>query len=60
MYRCYFTRHGQIEDGYNLDVSTLDAAIATGRKILADELDMDLCNGLEIWLDRALLYRFPT
>ena len=60
MYRCYFTQHGQVEDGYNLDVSTLDAAIATGRKILADELDLDRCNGLEIWLDRALLYRFSA
>ena len=60
MYRCYFTHHGQIEDGYNLDVLTLDAAIATGRKILADELDLDRCNGLEIWLDRALLYRFSS
>ncbi len=60
MYRCYFTQHGQVEDGYNLDVSTLDAAIATGRKILADELELDRCNGLEIWLDRALLYRFSA
>ena len=60
MYRCYFTQNGQLEDGYNLDVLTLDAAIATGRKILADGLDMDRCDGLEIWLDRALLYRFPA
>lgn len=60
MYRCYFTQYGQIEDICNLDVSTLDAAIATGRKILADELDIDRCNGLEIWLDRALLYRFSA
>ncbi len=58
MYRCYFTQDGQVEDGYILDVLTLDAAIATGRKILADQLDMDRCDGLEIWLDQALLYKF--
>jgi hypothetical protein len=60
MYRCYFTRNGRIADGYNLDVLTLDAAIATGRKILADTLDFDQCDGLEIWLDRALLYKYTT
>jgi hypothetical protein len=39
-------------------VDTLDAAIATGRKMLADQLDPDSCEGLEIWLDSALLYEF--
>ncbi len=58
MYRCYFTQDGNIEEGYNLDVLTLDAAIATGRKILADDLGIDQCDGLEIWLDQALLYKF--
>lgn len=58
MYRCYFTHSGQVEEGYNLNVRTLDAAIATGRKILADHLDVDECDGLEIWLDQALLYKF--
>jgi hypothetical protein len=41
-------------------VHTLDAAIATGRKILADHLEVDQCDGLEIWLDRALLYKFSV
>ena len=36
---------------------TLDAAIATGRKILADNFDIDQRDGVEIWLDQALLYR---
>jgi hypothetical protein len=58
MYRCYFTQNGHVEERYNLDVLTLDAAIATGRKILADHLDVDQCDGLEIWLDQAMLYKF--
>jgi hypothetical protein len=58
MYRCYFIQNGHAEEGCNLDVLTLDAAIATGRKILADHLDADQCDGMEIWLDRALLYKF--
>lgn len=57
MYRCYFTQHGRIEDGCDLKVMTLDAAIATGRKILTDHLEIDRCDGLEIWLDQALLYK---
>jgi hypothetical protein len=60
MYRCYFTHDGRVADGYNLNVLTLDAAIATGRKILADDLDIDRWNGLEIWLDRALLYKYSA
>ena len=58
MYRCYFTRDGQVEEGCNLDVITLDAAIATSRKIFTDHLDVDQCDGIEIWLDQALLYKF--
>jgi hypothetical protein len=58
MYRCYFTQDGHIEEGCNLDVRTLDAAIATGRKLLADNMDIEQCDGLEIWLDQALLYKF--
>lgn len=58
MFRCYFLQKGRVAEGYNLNVATLDAAIATGRKILADELELDGCDGLEIWLDRALLYKF--
>jgi hypothetical protein len=58
MYRCYFIQEGRIAQGCNLDVATLDAAIATARKILADHLSIDECDGLEIWLDRALLYKF--
>jgi hypothetical protein len=58
MYRCYFTQGGNVEEKYNLNVPTLDAAIATGRKILSDHLDDDICDGLEIWLDQALLYKF--
>ena len=60
MYRCNFTQDGHVEERYNLDVLTLDAAIATGRKILADYLAIDQYNGLEIWLDQALLYKFNS
>jgi hypothetical protein len=57
MYRCYFMQEGRIAQAYNLKVATLDAAIATGRKILADHLDIDACDGLEIWLDQGMLYK---
>jgi hypothetical protein len=60
MYRCLFIQAGRIAQGCNLRVETLDAAIATGRKILADLLDPDDCDGLEIWLDGALLYEFSV
>jgi hypothetical protein len=59
MYRCHLLHAGRITQGYNLKVETLDAAIATGRKILADHIDPDDCDGLEIWLDTALLYQWP-
>jgi hypothetical protein len=59
MYRCHFMHAGRITQGCNLKVETLDAAIATGRKILADLIDPDDCDGLEIWLDTALLYQWP-
>jgi hypothetical protein len=48
-------RAGRISQGCNLNVDTLDAAIATGQKILADHIEPDDCDGLEIWLDSALL-----
>jgi hypothetical protein len=60
MYRCVFIQAGRIAQGCNLRVETLDAAIATGQKILADLLDPDDCDGLEIWLDGALLYEFSV
>lgn len=58
MYRCYFMQQGRIAQGCNLKVATLDAAIATGRNILDDHLDIDHCDGIEIWFDSALLYKF--
>ena len=58
MYRCHFMQAGRIVQGLNLKVETLDAAIATGRKILADHIELIDCDGLEIWLDSALLYKF--
>ncbi len=58
MYRCHFLRAGRIVQGLNLKVETLDAAIATGRKILADHIELIDCDRLEIWLDSALLYKF--
>jgi hypothetical protein len=58
MYRCHFMQAGRITQGCNLRVETLDAAIATGKKILADLIEPDDCDGLEIWLDTALLYKF--
>jgi hypothetical protein len=60
MYRCYFMQNGRVAQGCNLDVATLDAAIATGRKILADHLITEECDGLEIWLDCGLLYKFSN
>ena len=60
MYRCYFMQAGRIAQGCQLKVATLDAAIATGRKILMDLLDLDDCDGIEIWLDEALLYRYAS
>src|ERR1700733_9014697 len=60
MYRCHFTQNGHIEDSCNLNVLTLDAAIERGQKILGDNLDIDRCDGIEIWLDRALLYKFSA
>lgn len=58
MYRCHFIYNGRITRGCTLLVDTLDAAIATGRKMLADQLDPDAYDRLEIWLDTALLYEF--
>jgi hypothetical protein len=58
MYRCHFIQAGRIVQGLNLKVETLDAAIATGRKILADHIELIDCDCLEIWLDSALLYKF--
>jgi hypothetical protein len=58
MYRCHFMQAGRTVQGLNLKVETLDAAIATGRKILADHIELIDCDGLEIWLDSALLYKF--
>jgi hypothetical protein len=60
MYRCHFMHAGRITQGCNLKVETLDAAIATCQKILADHFDPDDCDGLEIWLDSALLYEFSV
>jgi hypothetical protein len=58
MYLCKFMQNGHVKESFNLDVETLDAAIATGRKILADHFDIDQRDGVEIWLDQALLYEF--
>jgi hypothetical protein len=60
MYRCHFMYAGQVAQGIHLRVETLDAAIATARKIMADIMDADACDRLEIWLDSALLYEFST
>jgi hypothetical protein len=60
MYRCDFLHAGQIAQSCRLKVETLDAAIATGQKILADQIDVQDCDGLKIWLDSALLYQFSV
>lgn len=60
MYRCHFISAGRIAQGCHIKVATLDAAIATARKILADLLDDDGYDRLEIWLDSALLYVFSV
>jgi hypothetical protein len=57
MYCCYFIQAGRVAQGCHLKVATLDAAIATGEKILIDQMDIDDYDGLEIWLDQALLYK---
>jgi hypothetical protein len=56
MYRCHFMRAGRIAQGCNLNFDTLDAAITAAQKILADHIEPDDCDGLEIWLGSALLY----
>ncbi len=60
MYLCYFIQAGRVAQGCSLSVVTLDAAIATGRKILDDELEIDGCDGFEIWLDQGLLYKYAV
>jgi hypothetical protein len=60
MFRCHFMHAGRIAQGYNLNVETLDAAIATSQKILADHIEPGDCDGLEIWLDSALLYEYSV
>jgi hypothetical protein len=60
MYRCQFLHAGRVALGYFLKVETLDAAIATSRKILADRIEPEDCDSLEIWLDGALLYEFSV
>jgi hypothetical protein len=60
MYRCQFLNGGRIALGYYLKVQTLDAAIATSQKILADRIEPEACDSLEIWLDDALLYEFSV
>jgi hypothetical protein len=60
MYRCHFIQPGQVTQECDLRVETRDAAIATGRKILADQIEPDACDRLEIWLDTALLYEFSA
>jgi hypothetical protein len=57
VFRCHFTRIERPFLAVNINVSTLDAAITTGLKILADELDASDFHGIEVWMDSALLYR---
>jgi hypothetical protein len=60
MYRCYLTRGGQIVASEDLDVPTLSEAIIVGYKILEDRPATDNLDGIEIWQDRALLYKSKT
>jgi hypothetical protein len=57
MYRCYLTRGGQIVASEDLDVPTLSEAIIAGYNMLDERPAPDNLDGIEIWQDRALLYK---
>jgi hypothetical protein len=56
MYRCYLLRDGRIVKAENLDVATLDQAIAAGRRLLADQPRDRIFSGIEIWHGTTMLY----
>jgi hypothetical protein len=56
MYRCYLLRNGRIVRGDNLDVETLDKAIADGFRLLAMGERSGPFSGMEIWRGASLLY----
>jgi hypothetical protein len=60
LYRCYFTKRGQIVAAENLDASGLSEAIAAGYTILEEQLATDGPDGFEIWQDRSLLYKIEA
>jgi hypothetical protein len=56
VFRCYFTRGGHIAMGDNLDVVTLEEAIAAGKKMLAERAVVDNLDGIEVWDRATFLY----
>jgi hypothetical protein len=56
MYRCYLVRAGRIAMGDDLDVDTLDEAIACGCRLLAAQPEAENFSGIEIWARASLLY----
>jgi hypothetical protein len=57
MYRCYLTRGDQIVTVEDLDVATLSEAITAGYALLQQRSATDNLDGIEIWQDRAFLYK---
>ena len=55
MFRCHFTREGQIVWGDHLQASTLEEACAEGRELLRQRTDLEL-DGFEIWSGATLLF----
>jgi len=59
MFRCHFTKDGRIVQGENLDVNTLERAIAEGQRLLAEKTPADDMDGFEIWQCAQLLHSSP-
>jgi hypothetical protein len=56
MYRCYLIRNGRIVEGDDLDVETPAAAVARGRRLIAERSNTAAFSGLEIWCGASLVY----
>jgi hypothetical protein len=55
MFRCHFTREGQIVWGDHLQASSLEEACAEARELLRQRADLEL-DGFEIWSGATLLF----
>ena len=57
MYRCYLVRDKRIAMGVDLDVDTLDGAVAQGHRLLGAQPETENFSGIEIWQGTSLLYK---